>query len=116
MLELLDKFGAPHQSVKLQAQTPSLTEAFGQLPSGLAFIQYLGPEGGEYSGWTSWSRAYANTHWIAYDKGLVYDFNTRHTDGTLGDWIPEPAWRQYIAPTLGPRTEHLVKNILVPKD
>ncbi|MEK6916364.1 MAG: hypothetical protein AABW92_01345, partial [Nanoarchaeota archaeon] len=74
MLGLLDEFGMPHKSIRTTNEPQLPSEAFDGIDSGLAFIQFTGP-GGNYSGWKAWSLAYSYTHWIAYDDGLVYDFN-----------------------------------------
>jgi len=116
MLELLGEFGEPHKSIRTTGEPQLPSEAFGEFPSGLAFIQFTG-SGGKYSGWKAWAQAYSHTHWVAYDCGLVYDFNIRHKDGTPGDWIPEKDWVRDIVPILIPRngTGHYVRNILIPK-
>ena len=118
MLELLEDFGKIHKSVKVKGEHQLPGEAFGDEPAGLAFIQFTGPTNKkQYSGWGAWSQAYSHTHWIAFDKGLVYDINARHVDKTLGDWIPEKEWIDKIVPLLmlGKRKGHYVKNILIPK-
>ncbi len=115
MQELFEAFGAPHENIKIKDEPLLPSKAFCDIPAGLGFIQFKGPRG-KHDGWTGWSQAYSHTHWIAYDQGLVYDFNIRHEDGTLGDWIPEKEWQQYIIPMLMPEKGigYYVKNIFIP--
>lgn len=116
MLQLLEDFEHPHKSIKIQGNPKVPSEAFNSYDAGLAFIQFTGSNG-KYDGWTAWSQAYAHTHWIAYDKGLVYDFNNRHEDLTLGDWIPEDKWLSQTMPMFmkDKVKGHYIRNILVPE-
>ena len=116
-LELLNYFAGPHKSIKLKGEVESLEDAFHNIKQGLAFIQFRGSRGKFEGNWPSWSQAYAHTHWVAYDNGLVFDFNARHRDGTLGDWTSEDAWIRNIIPKLWRECNngYYVRNILVPE-
>ncbi len=114
----LEQYGQPHKKIKLQYRHEKSSKALGTAPAGLLFVQFTGPsDKKKYSGWRCWSQEAWKTHWIAFDRGQIYDINAVHFDGTRGDWIPEKKWLEQIVPEIMPEhaTGHYVKHILIPQ-
>lgn len=117
MQETLEKLGKPHQRIKPEGQPSSMYRALGKVHAGLVRVQFIGSGNSDkYMGWRCWSQQDSFTHWIAYDRGQVYDFNARHEDLSLGDWIPESRWAENIVPLLMPEgaTGYFARDVLVP--
>lgn len=117
MQEALEKLGKPHQRIKPEGQLSSMYRALGKAHAGLIRVQFAGSGNPEkYMGWRCWSQQDSFTHWIAYDRGQVYDFNARHEDLTPGDWIPESRWIENIVPLLMPEgaAGYFARDVLVP--
>lgn len=114
----LEQYGQKHKKIKLQYLTEKPSKALGTAPAGLVFVQFTGPqEKRKYSGWSCWNQEAWKTHWIAFDRGQIYDINAMHFDGTRGDWIPEKKWLEDIVLAIMPEhaTGHYVKHILIPQ-
>lgn len=120
MLAGLEEYGIPHKSIKLQEKERYPSFAFEKNLEGLAFIQFTGKKNPEkYSGWRCWSQEYLYTHWIAYDRGRVYDNCVFNNDNNKpGVWVPEIFWIYEVAPFLVPKEglSYYIRNILIPKN
>ncbi|MBU2638002.1 MAG: hypothetical protein KJ955_03450 [Nanoarchaeota archaeon] len=117
MQEALEKLGKPHERIKPESRPSSMYRALGKAHAGLIRVQFMGSGNPDkYMGWRCWSQQDSFTHWIAYDRGQVYDFNARHEDLTLGDWIPESRWAENIVPLLMPEScsRYFARDVLVP--
>lgn len=102
----LKKVGLEYQNVVVKDKTSSLREALGGHNQGLVLIRFLKEDGSEGPR-PFWG------HWVAYDRGFVYDMNV----SPVGGWIPENLWQAQFIPRLHPRgtNKFYVRNAIVPK-
>jgi hypothetical protein len=101
----LKKHGLNYKNNKVTIRTQSIAEALGGHSNGLVLIRFTRPNGKEGPR-PLWG------HWVAYDRGFVYDMNA----SPVGGWMPEKIWKEKIVPLIHPlgSQDFYVRNVIIP--